>query len=228
MFESPKNYNELLPKLNRATFFITFVFFILLRIFNFVPFVEFKKDLIPPLKDYKEIIDWIFSFGVIPLIAAFMALFLSSFFEMHNKVTKLLGIRFFWDKYFIVKPLAKRANSEMELTTSTVKKIMNELYYPQVKNIDQHYVELFWRYALPFWILFEHVIVVLITAVVLSIVHANAMVLFIWGYLVCVIIVTALQLIFVTGPKSTDQANQISVDVVCEYFKNRLNRDEQA
>jgi hypothetical protein len=223
MFNSPKNYNELLPKLNRITFISTFAFFIVLRMFNLVPLVAFGKDVIPPLKDYKEMIEWILSFGIIPLVAALIALFFSTAFEIHNKVARLLKIRFFWDKYFIVKPLVAKAKVDMKITPSTVKHIMNELYYPQVKKIDQHYVELFWRYALPFWILFEHAIVVFITAVILSIVNANIRILFLWGYFLCITLLAALQLVFVTAEKSTDQANQIPMDTVNEFFKNRLS-----
>lgn len=222
-FKSPKNYNELLPKLNLATFITTLVFFILLRFFNLVPLIEFNKILIPPLEEHKELIEWILSFGVIPVIAAFTALFFSSSFEMHNKVAKLLRVRFLWDKFFIAKPLAKKAAVEVQMTPCVVKKIMNELYYPEVKHIDQHYVELFWRYALWFWILFEHAIVAFVAAVILSIVHANAMVLVLWGYLACVVLVTALQLVFVTAQKSTDQANQLSANVVGKFFKGGFN-----
>lgn len=222
-FKSPKNYNELLPKLNLATFITTLVFFILLRFYNLVPFIEFNKALIPPLKDHKEFIVWILSFGAIPLIAALIALFFSSSFEMHNKVAKLLRVRFLWDKFFIAKPLAKKAAVDVQLTPCVVKKIMNELYYPEVKNIDQHYVELFWRYALWFWIFFEHAIVVFVAAVILSIVHTNAMVFLLWGYLAIVVLVAALQLVFVTAQKSTDQANQLSANVVDEFFKSGFN-----
>lgn len=222
-FNSPKNYNELLPKLNRSTFLTTFLFFILLRLFNIVPFVGIANNLIPPLKDYKELIQWLLSFGVIPLVAAFIALFLSNAFEIHNKVAKLLRIRYLWDKYFIVKPLTIRAKTEPKLTPSRVKQIMNELYYPQVKKIDQHYVELFWRYALPFWVIFEHAIIVFVTAVILTLTNfGNARVWLLWAYLLCVASIAALQLVFVTAQKSTDQANQISEAAVSDFFQNKF------
>jgi len=223
MFESPKNYNELLPKLNKDTFLSTLAFFIVLRLLNLVPYIEFNKILIPQLKEYKEFIEWLVSFGVMPLIAAFVALFFSYYFEMHNKISKILKIRFLWDKYFIVKPLTKKASSNVELTQSVVMKVMNELYYPEVKKIDQHYVQLFWRYALPFWILFEHAIIVFVTALVLTIMNRNISILQLWGYFIFVVIVTTLQLILVTGQKSTDQADQLPSVTVIKFFNDHFN-----
>jgi hypothetical protein len=223
LLDSPKNYNELLPRLNGATFLTTLALFIMLRIFNLVPYVQFNKALVPQLQKYKELIEWIVSSGVIPLIAAFVAFILSYVFEMHYKIAKLLLVRFFWDKYFIARPLAKRAKSEISLTSINVKRIMNELYYPKVKEIDQHYVQLFWRYALPFWILFEHALVVFATAIILSIVNRNASILGLWEYFVCIVIVTVLQLLLVTAPKSTDQADQLPTDTVNDFFNNKFN-----
>ena len=223
-FKSPKNYNELLPKLNRSTFFTTLIFFIMLRIFNFVPLIKISKDHIPPIDNYKEIIEWILSFGVIPIIAAFIALFFSSCFEMHNKISKWLRIRFLWAKFFIVKPLSQKAGIEIELSSKNVTKIMIELYYPEVIKINQHYVELFWRYALLFWVLFEHAIVVFISVSVLTVINRNSTILFLWGYFLIILIIDALQLIFVTAQKSTNQANQIPVDTVINYFNKNFSK----
>ncbi len=221
-FQSPKNYIELLSKLNWCTFLTTLIFFIVLRYFNLIPHIKFDERLIPPIKDYKALFEWIVSFGVIPFFAAVFAWFLSKFFEIHNKIEKFSKVRFFWDKYFIAKPLAGKTRFQAPLTFITVKKIMNEFYYPNVRNIESHYVELFWNYALWFWVLFEHTAVVFVTAIIISIIYWNNKVCFLWGYFAIISIFTAIQLIFVTGPKSTDQANQISEVDIQKFFDDNF------
>jgi hypothetical protein len=218
-FKSPENYNELLPKLNVFTFFTTLIFFLLLRYFKLIPNIEIDKTLIPPIEKSKAIIEWLLSFGVIPIGAAFLALFFSSSFEMHNKISKKLKIRYFWEKKFIIQPLIARSGYKIHLTKDNIKKIMNDFYYQEVKKIDQHYVKLFWRYALPFWVLFEHTIIVFVVSVIMTIIKINFAVLYLWIYFIILLILTALQLIFVTAQKSTDQVNQIPKREIAKYFK---------
>ncbi|WP_067588051.1 hypothetical protein [Endozoicomonas ascidiicola] len=216
--KSSTNYNEMLGGLNKATFFTTLFFFVALRYFNFIPLIEVDKTLIPPLKEYQEIIAWGLSFGVIPLIAALGAYFLSHSFEIHNKIAKTIFIRYLWDKYFIIKPMLERVSSEIKLKDVNIKKAMNELYYPNVKNIDQHYVHLFWRYALPFWILFEHSFFVVISILGLLYIYPEHSYLSLIKYNLIIIFITVLQLLFVTVQKSKDQAKQINIDKINDYF----------
>lgn len=131
-----------------------------------IPKIEVDDALIPPIKDHRGLTEWCLSFGAIPRVGAGLAWVLSTFFEVHNKLSKLFLVRFAWDKYFIVKPMLERAEVDDQLTRRPVKQIMAELYYPEVKNIDQHYVHVLWRYTLQFWILFEHFLVVTVTALV--------------------------------------------------------------
>lgn len=163
-------------------------------------------------------LEWILSFGILPFSIALFSLFLSWAFEMHNKVSRRLYIRYLWDRVFIVQPLLKKANFSMVLTPNSVDKIMKDFYFPEVKNIDQHYVHLFWHYALIFWIFFEHLIIVfLFLAIVPIFLHQFNLWLLLWFFIV--LFLTTVNLFFIVGPKSTDQANQIPIDNILAYFR---------
>jgi hypothetical protein len=213
----------MLGSLSKFTFFSTLFFFVGLRIFDFVPLVEIDEKLIPPIKAHKEIIEWSLSFGIIPLLAAFMAWFFSYSFEIHNKIAKFLFVRHLWDKYFIVKVLLNRVKTETKLQNISTKKVMNDLYYPEVKNIDQHYVHLFWRYALIFWVLFEHLFFSLLTTIIIFFVYPEKSITYLGYYLGIILVITFSQLIMVTVQKSKDQAKQISKEKIESYFNPKSN-----
>lgn len=217
--KSPSNYNEMLEGLNKGTFFTTLIFFFALRYVEIIPKIIIPESLIPPVKDYKELMDWAVSFGAIPLVAALLATFLSSFFEIHNKISTLLGTRYIWDKFFIITPMLKSANINKQLNRAEIKLAMNKLYYPEAKKIDQHYVQLFWRYAMLFWIFFEHIFVVLTTICALEFIDRDKSFTGLWLYLAALSVVTLAQWYFVTVKKSIDQANQIPVKAIKKYFK---------
>lgn len=217
--KSPNNYNEMLEGLNKGTSITTFIFFVALRYFEIVPKIIIPESLIPPLKDYKELIDWVVSFGALPLAAALLAAFFSSFFEAHNKISKLLGIRYAWERFFIIKPLLANANINRDLSRPEIKLAMSKLYYPEAKKIDQHYVQLFWRYAMFFWVFFEHNFVVLVTTSILEFIYRDKSFTALWLYLLALFAVTLAQWFFVTVEKSKDQAKQIPIQATKEYFK---------
>ncbi|SFR37387.1 hypothetical protein SAMN04488073_0008 [Marinobacter gudaonensis] len=216
---SPENYNQMLSKLGKLTFLTTLIFLVALRFFGVIPKIEVDDALIPPVKDYEELIEWCLSFGAIPLAGAGLAWLLSTLFEVHNKLSKFFLVRFIWDKYFIVKPMLERAEVDDHLTRSRVKQIMAELYYPEVKNIDQHYVHIFWRYALQFWVLFEHLLVVTVTVLVLGISKFELPSKGLLVYLFMVLSVASLHWFFVVTQKSKDQADQISEQAIRLYMR---------
>ncbi|MDO6512715.1 hypothetical protein [Neptuniibacter sp. 2_MG-2023] len=217
---SPKNYNQMLSKLGKRTFLCTLVFLVALRFFELVPKVEIDSSLAPPVKDHKELIEWLFSFGAIPLIGAGIAWFCSSFFEVHNKLSKIIQLRYLWDRVSIVAPMLKRTGLEQELNRTRVREIMNGLYYPEVQNIDQHYVHIFWRYALQFWVIFEHLLVVLITVIALWVVNRSIPDKGLFIYLGLVFLIAVVHWFFVVTNKSKDQSDQIPSQSIRSFFKN--------
>ena len=208
----------MLSRLNWSTAIGTFVFVAIITRLNFIPQISVDQDFVPPIKDYKDLLDWARSFGLTAFVTAAAAFILSLGFEMHNIVSKAIKLRFLWDKYFIVRPLWKLSGSNVPLNRDTVRTVMSQFYYESTKKIDQHYVEIFWRYALVFWILFEHLIVVMISMVILAILKTPHL----WKlliYLLIIFISTGLQFFLVTAKKTTDQVRQIPTNEVRNFFR---------
>ncbi len=217
---SPENYNQMLSKLGKLTFLTTFAFLIGLRFFELVPKIEINHALVPPIEDYERLIEWCLSFGAIPLAGASAAWLFSTIFEIHNKLSKLIFLRYIWDRMYIVKPMLQKAGISQELNHGRVKQIMNGLYYPEIKNIDQHYVHVFWRYALQFWVIFEHFLVVLITTIALWIINQTLPHTGLLIYLGIVFLLALSHWAFVVTKKSTDQANQIPDSKIVSFFNS--------
>lgn len=216
---APENYNQMLSKLGRWTFLTTLCFLIALRYFELVPKIEVDSSLVPPIKDHQELIEWCLSFGAIPLFGAFIAWLCSSIFEVHNKLSKVILLRYLWDRFFIVKPMLKRTGISQKLNRSRVKEIMAGLYYPEVKNIDQHYVHVFWRYALQFWVIIEHLLVILITTIALWVANQSMPHSGLFIYLGVVFLIAILHWSFVVTNKSKDQADQIPGPSIRSFFQ---------
>lgn len=216
---SPENYNQMLSKLGKWTFLTTLIFLISLRFFGLIPKIEVNNALVPPIKDYQQLLEWCLSFGAIPLMGAGVAWLLSSFFEVHNKLSKLIQLRYVWDKFFIVRPMLRKVDLEEQLTRKRVKEIMERLYYPEVKNIDQHYVHIFWRYALQFWIAFEHLLVVLAAVSTLYFLNDSLPHYGLFLYLGVVFLVVITHWLFVVTNKSKDQADQIPEKAIRSFMR---------
>ena len=220
IFKPPKNYHKLISKLSLVTFFTTLIFLLVLTKLGYIPVLNLTdKSVIPPSEKYDKLIEWLLSFGLVPLIGALVVYFISSAFELHNKVSKLIGVRYLWDRFFIAKILVERAGASEELNRKRVKDIMYKLYYPGLKEIDAHFTLIFWKYAYHFWVIFEHAVIVLLTTLIISRYHHEWDLLYLWLYSFAVILLAALQLIFITGQKSKDQANQIPQEKLNQFFR---------
>ncbi|HGC0952780.1 TPA: hypothetical protein ACIXZY_004799, partial [Escherichia coli] len=170
MLEPPKSYNEMLPMLHKATFITTFIFYLSLVIYGYMPLVGINAKYIPPVKDYEEFIKWILTFGILPIASSVFWSVISGALDLHNNVAKIIGIRKMWDSHLIIKPLAKIAGVTRKLTTDESHKVMSKLYYPEVKELkDKHYVELFWNKVYYFWVFFEHTVIAFVTILIISI-----------------------------------------------------------
>jgi hypothetical protein len=220
MFKSPKSYNEMLPKLNLATAVGTFGYVFVLASFGYIPRIDVNHHaLMPPLDPgYARFTEWALSFGVVPFGSAVIAYVLSSSFEMHNILSKLLGLRYFWDRFYIVRPLRERANSDVPLNRAVVRRVMTEFYYKQIKTLDSHFVELFWRYAMQFWVIFEHAVIVAASIFILWLMQRRGLQGPVW-YLGGVVAFGMAQFFLVTVRKTGDEIKQISTQSIVEYFK---------
>ncbi|ELY4035606.1 hypothetical protein SMY43_003785 [Cronobacter sakazakii] len=170
MLEPPKSYNEMLPMLHKATFITTFIFYLSLVIYGYIPLVGINAKYIPPIKDYDEFIKWILTFGILPISFSIFWTVMSGALDLHNNVAKIIGLRKFWDNRLIIKPLASIAGVTRKLNDDESYKVMSKLYYPEVKELkDKHYVELFWNKVYYFWVFFEHAVIAFITVLIITV-----------------------------------------------------------
>jgi hypothetical protein len=95
---------------------------------------------------------------------------------------------------------------------------MTEFYYKEIKSLDSHFVELFWRYAMYFWIIFEHAVVVTASILILWILHVRSLQGLLW-YLTGIVAFGIAQFLLVTVKKTIDEVKQISTDNIVVYFK---------
>lgn len=228
MFEPPKNYNEMLPKLHRATFFTTLLFFIFLVSFNYIPLITLPDKYIPPIKDHEESIKWALSFGVLPVVAAFIAWIISGALDLHNNAAKFLKVRYLWDQYLIIKPLARIANITRKLNKEESHKVMSKLYYPEVIELrDKHYIELFWNKVYYFWVFFEHAVIASCALIIITLlkslnvfqVKSPLSYLLIWVFVSISIVFI---IFFASVKQRTDsQVRQISEKKIKDFFKNQ-------
>lgn len=116
--------------------------------------------------------------------------------------------------------MLKKVGMYQKINRSKVKEIMSGLYYPEVKNIDQHYVHVFWRYALQFWVLFEHLLVVMATVIILWIINGSLPHGGLLLYLLVVFFVAAFHWFSVVTNKSQDQANQIPEHKIRSFLRS--------
>jgi hypothetical protein len=220
MLTSPKSYNEMLPKLNLVTAVSTFAYTFVIAALGYVPRLEMNRGLIPPLEQSSaNLINWALSFGIIPLASALVAYIFSSSFEMHNIVSKLIGLRYLWDRIYIVGPLKKIAGSDTHLNRGKVRRIMSEFFYKELKTVDSHFVEIFWRYALNFWIIFEHAVIVGVSLAILEFFKVPGLRSLLW-YWAAVIAFAAAQFLLVVVRKTGDEIKQIPAERVVAYFKS--------
>ena len=56
MLEPPKNYNEMLPMLHKATFITTFIFYLSLVIYGYIPLVGINASTFHQSKTTKNLL----------------------------------------------------------------------------------------------------------------------------------------------------------------------------
>lgn len=214
-------YSEMLKKLSICTAIVTFIFLSVLVKLDHLPLIDLKEGAIPSFEIGGIPSELIISFGTIPLLGAVFAWIVSKIFEVYNKVSILFGLRDYWERSYIIKPMLQKVDLDCRLDNDDVKCFMKKLYYPEVNKIDQHYVKVFWNYALYFWILFEHSLAVLVTNVVIVIFFNDRYSLLLLVYAVLVVFLTFVQWRFVVVGKSKAQALEIPNKAIITFMHNK-------
>lgn len=187
-------------------------------LFGCLPVVKISPDLLPATEDQGVLLKWMVSFGLVPITLASIAFLASFSLEAHNILAKALGLRLYWDRA-ITKKALRYSQVERKATRDLVKSFMRDIYYKEVALINQHYVQLFWRYTLSFWAIFEHFFVVLLTVVFLLIFNNEKVDSSIFFYLLGLLLLLLFHLFFITLKKSYSQIEQIDKLKLSRYFR---------
>lgn len=217
--KSPENYNELLEQLNKITFVSTFLFLVFMTVYGYIPVIKISENLVPQGKDEDIWLKWIISFGLVPVTFSFVAFLASFSLEMHNLISKWIGLRCYWDRK-ITKKALEISQVQRKVTCSMTRAFMEREYYDGVKGIEQHYVKLFWRYTLSFWAIFEHFFIAAITVLYLYLSSKATIDSVLLFYLLGVLIFLLFSFFVVVLPKSYAQVRKLDKDKLTAFFKD--------
>lgn len=221
IFTTIKDYDSMLTRLNWTTLIISSIYSIILESYGFLPFKPLSEKIITPI----PIINWFISFGYWPCILI-VIMWLLSVVEFHNKISKIIGLRYIWDKYYIVKPMYSISGMEAQfkfLKRSQVENIMNCFFYKEVKTIEEHYKIIFWRYAVWSWVFFEHTFLIIISLILTVFLFHTFKFSLLW-YFIFVVILTNCHIFFVAASKSTDEVKAIDEDRIKAFLLEFINR----
>lgn len=126
-----------------------------MSLFGYFPVININPDLLPVTEDQGVLLKWVVSFGLVPITLVSIAFLPSFSLEAHNILAKILGLRLYWDRTITKKEL-HYSQVERKAKRDLVKSFMRDMCYRDVALINQHYVQLFWRYTSSFWVIFEH------------------------------------------------------------------------
>lgn len=227
MLQPPKSYNEMLPMLHRATFVSTLMYYFSLIVYGYVPLVGINAKYIPPIKEYDDFIKWVLTFGILPVALAFIWAVISGALDLHNNIAKFFRIRWAWDEFYIVRPLARQAQITRTLVRKERDLVLSKLFYPQVNEIkDKHYVELFWNKAYYFWVFFEHTVIAIITSAVISLSKyygaftVTGSLRYLWYWVLFLVLFDFLIFFASVKPRTESQVRQIPVDKINDFFND--------
>lgn len=168
LYNSPKNYIEMIEKISKSVFVITLV---LLFLFSsaFQAFSDFLKMISLGVEYNFQGIKLNISLIYIPLLIGF----LEHAFKIHDKISYLLGIRKFFDRNVIIKEFFDKLNIQLDikyLDNSITKRLMTFIFYEYASStkpkIDTHYIHLALGCWCWFWIWLDTLLVTLIMGII--------------------------------------------------------------
>ena len=157
LFYSPKDYSEMVEKISKSVFVTLAILFYVLSCIN---------------NEFKELIEKI-SFGAIydfyglelNLALLYLPLLGGLFehmFKIHDKISKVLGIRKAYDRKVVVENILKKAGrveQSKSLKDETINSIISNCFYRYVSStnpkIDSHYITLVLNEWCWFWIFLD-------------------------------------------------------------------------
>lgn len=173
IFDSPKNYSEMVEKIAKSTFVISlFLLYFLTCINN--EFNLFMKQISFNV-EYEFIgIKLNLALLYLPLLVGIA----EHIFKIHDKISTLVGIRSKYDKNVIAASILKYCEINRDIKTLNsreVKMVLSKAFYKYVSStnpvIDQHYINLTLNEWCWYWITLDTLALFLTTGIIFLVIN---------------------------------------------------------
>lgn len=220
IFDSPKNYSEMVEKIAKSTFVISLFLLYLLTCINnefntFMQQISFNVEY--------EFIGIKLNLALLyfPLLIGIT----EHIFKIHDKISTLLGIRSRYDKKVIaakIIDICKIKRDIEALSPSEVKKILSKAFYKYVSStnpvIDEHYINLAINEWCWFWIALDTLILFFVIGVLFLIIK--------WSVLNLIVVLGILLFLMLIMKLIQLQAKVYTIDEIEIIFLDKERTEE--
>lgn len=192
LFNSPKNYSEMLKRIATFMFFISlFIIIVLSHSINNVS--TFMKSISFDIVIEYDSLKLYISYFYFPLFFAIC----ENIFKLHDRVSDIFNIRYRFDKYIIIYEMLSRLNLKHlynNVYFYNRDAIMINIFYKYASStnpqIDRHYIDMALGAWCWYWILLDSIICITFTGLFWLISK------FSWNTLIILIIIIVVHFIF--------------------------------
>lgn len=220
IFDSPKNYSEMVEKIAKSTFVISLFLLYFLTCVN----DEFNTFM----KQISFNVEYEFIGIKLNLALLYFPLVISiseHIFKIHDKLSTILGIRSRYDKNIIaakILDICKIKRNIEKLNSSEVQMILSKAFYKYASStnpvIDQHYVNLAINEWCWYWIALDTSVLFLVIGILFLIIK--------WSLLNLLVVSAILAFLLLTMKLIQLQAKVYTIDEIEAICSDKGRKDE--
>lgn len=220
IFNSPKNYSEMVEKIAKSAFVIS------LFLLYFLTCVNNEFNLF--MKQISFNVEYEFVGIKLNLALLYLPLLIGiseHIFKIHDKISTLIGIRNRYDKNVIAAIILKNCKIEKNANTldqSEVKTVLSKAFYKYVSStnpvIDQHYIYLTLNEWCWYWITLDTLALFTATGILFLLLK--------WSWLNLLVIVTICSLLLIIMKLIKVQAEEYTKEEIRVIFSDKKRVDE--
>ena len=220
IFDSPKNYSEMVEKIAKSTFVISLFLLYFLTCMNsefnsFMTQISFNVE-------YEFIgIKLNLALLYLPLLIGIA----EHIFKIHDKISTLFGIRNRYDKYVIAAKIliiCKIKRNIKKLDSHEVKEILSKAFYKYASStnpvIDQHYINLAINEWCWYWIVLDTTVLFLIIGILFLVIK--------WSWFNLLVILAIFAFLLLTMKLIKLQAEVYTKEEIRVIFSDKEREDE--
>ena len=220
IFDSPKNYSEMVGKIAKSTFVISLF---LLYLFTCV-----NNEFNTFMKQISFNVEYEFIGIKLNLALLYFPLFIGiaeHIFKIHDKISTLLGIRNRYDKKVIAARILDICTIKRNIETlnsSEVKMILSKAFYKYASStnpvIDQHYVNLAINEWCWYWIALDTLVLFLVIGVLFLVIK--------WSWLNLLVVLAILAFLLLMMKLIQLQVKAYTTEEIKAIFSDKEREDE--